>query len=184
MVHVPQAKEHLRSQYSLGQEQRPVVLVTSGSLGISNVYHFVERAFKKRIPIDFVVITGKNTSLYQQMCQIATKGNGGASRLIPFPFVNSMAEWYDTCDYVAGKAGAATCMEVLYHKKPFLCTEWAAQNDRAIVDFLETNSAGCLVSCYKSFINAIIHPQEYNFVETKFENDSILKALYSFLPKE
>ncbi|MCA1949537.1 MAG: hypothetical protein LDL24_03125 [Treponema sp.] len=173
-------------------DDRPVVLVTSGAQGIGRVYSFVRRAYLEGFPAHFLVVTGKNRKLYEDLELLAqsrsskrlqfqkTKSLNGVSHLIPLSFVESMAELYVICDMVAGKAGASTCMESLYHGKPLICTEWAGQNDYKIVEFLLQNRLGSYTPRYSDFIKLLKEPPAYEKYSVGFSTHGILDALRSF----
>jgi processive 1,2-diacylglycerol beta-glucosyltransferase len=46
---------------------------------------------------------------------------------------------------IIGKAGASSAMEALCMGRPFLFTDWIAQNDLAIIRFFEKNGYGWYV---------------------------------------
>ncbi|MCX7655347.1 MAG: hypothetical protein N2Z76_02350 [Treponemataceae bacterium] len=174
-------RDELRSLYGVGDENKPVVLVTSGAQGLGRVYGFVERAYEENCPLDFLVVTGKNQSLFQRMKALATHPRRG--RLVPLGQVSRMEELYTLCDVVAGKAGAATCMEALYHGRPFLCTEWVAQNDYRLLTFLSKEELGFYAPRYRSFVR-FLHEERWRSCKKSslvFSNSGILDVLASLV---
>lgn len=177
--------DELRAIYGLdpqGTETKPVVLVTSGAQGLGKAYSFAIRAYLEGYPVDFLVVTGKNTRLFQQLETIlyANKHKKLPGKLIPLSFATSMAELYSLCDMVVGKAGASTCMETLFHKKPLICIEWAGQNDYKIIQFLLENQLGSFTSRYHDWIQLLIKPPIYKKYDAEFSNHGILQELRSF----
>ena len=180
-----QSIEQLRETYGLSHDpsdhKNSVILATSGSQGLGRVYTFVRRAFLDGLPLDFLVVTGKNRALYEELVALSRdpRYQKLPGRLIPLPFVNSMAELYTICDMVAGKAGAATCMETLYHKKPLICTEWAGQNDYKIIQFLKKNRLGSYTPRYKDFIGLLQKKPVYEKINVEFSVNGIIQELRS-----
>lgn len=186
------SKEEIRRFWGIEPDGKPVVLVSSGAQGIGRVYSFVRRAYQEGFPAYFLVVTGKNQTLYRELEHLAQTGSpkglqiqqnsaqGHACRLIPLSFVESMAELYVACDMVVGKAGASTCMEALYHQKPLVCTEWAGQNDYKIIEFLLQNKLGSYTPRYSDFIKLLKAPPTYATYSAEFSTHGILDALRSF----
>ncbi len=174
-------REELRSLYGVGAEGKPVVLVTSGAQGLGRVYGFVERAYEENLPFDFLVVTGKNQALFQRMQALATRPRKG--RLVPLGQVSCMEDLYTLCDVVTGKVGAATCMETLYHQRPFLCTEWVAQNDYRLLKFLKEENLGCYAPRYTSFVQFLQEERWHSCKKSSlvFSNSGILEALASLV---
>ncbi|MFQ3548013.1 MAG: glycosyltransferase [Termitinemataceae bacterium] len=174
------SREELRRQYGVGSNGKPVVLVTSGAQGIGRVFSFVQRSFLQGDPIDYVVITARNTKLYAELQQIAQQGRV-PGKLIPLPLVDSMTDLYALCDVVTGKAGAATCMEALYHKRPFICTEWAAQNDYSIVQFLISQRTGAFTPSFESFRKQLLETTNFNLFSLDIDTHAIMRILVDYM---
>uniref|UniRef100_A0A7C3ELG0 Glycosyl transferase n=1 Tax=Gracilinema caldarium TaxID=215591 RepID=A0A7C3ELG0_9SPIR len=177
-----QPVEALRRSYGLDTEGKPVLLVTSGAQGLGRAYSFASRAYLEGFPADFLVVTGKNEKIYENLTELVTKHKDKRlpGRLIPLSFVPSMAELYSLCDMVVGKAGASTCMEALSHKKPMICTEWAGQNDYTIIQFLLENRLGSFTPRYREFIELLSSPPVYEKYDAEFSTYGILQELRSF----
>ena len=176
------ALEDLRRSYGLSGDGKPVLLVTSGAQGLGRAYSFASRAYLEGFPADFLVVTGKNQDLYKSLTKLVekNKSNKLPGCLIPLSFVASMAELYSLCDMVVGKAGASTCMEALYHKKPLICTEWAAQNDYKIIEFLVNKRFGSFTPRYRDFVTLLSSPPVYEKYDTEFSTNGIINELRSF----
>jgi len=174
--------EELRQKYGLEKSDKPLLLVTSGAQGLGRAYSFARRAYLEGFPADFMVVTGKNKRLYDDLCQLVQKmtPQGLPGTLIPLSFVSSMAELYSLCDMVIGKAGASTCMESLAHRKPLICTEWAGQNDYKIIEFLLQNRLGSFTPRYRDFIGLLTNPPIYEKYDAEFSTHGILEALRSY----
>lgn len=177
-----QPVEALRRTYGLDTEGKPVLLVTSGAQGLGRAYSFASRAYLEGFPADFLVVTGKNKKLYENLTELVTKHTDKRlpGKLIPLSFVPSMAELYSLCDMVVGKAGASTCMEALSHKKPLICTEWAGQNDYKIIEFLVAHRLGSFTPRYREFIQVLASSPVYEKYDAEFSTYGILQELRSF----
>jgi len=177
-----QSVEALRRTYGLESEGKPVLLVTSGAQGLGRAYSFASRAYLEGFPADFLVVTGKNKKLYENLTELLTKHKDKKlpGKLVPLSFVPSMAELYSLCDMVVGKAGASTCMEALSHNKPLICTEWAGQNDYKILEFLLENNLGSFTPRYRQFKELLSSPPIYKKYDAEFSTYGILQELRSF----
>lgn len=174
--------EELRQKYGLEKSDKPLLLVTSGAQGLGRAYSFACRAYLEGFPADFMVVTGKNKRLYEDLCQLVQKTTpqGLPGTLIPLSFVSSMAELYSLCDMVIGKAGASTWVESLAHRKPLICTEWAGQNDYKLIEFLLQNRLGSFTPRYRDFIGLLTNPPIYEKYDAEFSTHGILEALRSY----
>ncbi|AEJ60694.1 Glycosyltransferase 28 domain-containing protein [Spirochaeta thermophila DSM 6578] len=116
----------------------PVLLCTGGGMGLGKIGRYVEALVRARLPLNIILLTGRNRALYERMRALS----GPDSRLVALEFTDRMADLYHTADLVVGKAGASTAMEALVVGRPMLFTEWIAQNDYAIIRYFLDHGYG------------------------------------------
>jgi len=119
-------KEQIYAELGL-DPAKPTILVSGGGMGISNVYAFAKIAKRRNLPVNMVVVAGKNQQMKKSLDTLVKIQND--MNFVPLAYVNNMNELIAASDVVAGKAGASTFMEAIFMKKPMIFTEWAAYND-------------------------------------------------------
>lgn len=144
---------HVAAELGLVPDQ-PSILVTAGGQGIGKVYSYAEAAFFLNLPVNIVVIAGKNQKTKARMDKLAAKG-ATRTKLVSLGYVNNINELIAASDVVVGKAGASTAMEALFMGKPVAFTEWATYNDRYIVSFALNFHLGWYVPTVLSFLHLL-----------------------------
>jgi len=145
-------KEQIYTELGLDPD-KPTLLVSGGGMGISNVYAFAKIAKRRNMPINMVVVAGKNQRMKKSLDALAKIQND--MNFVPLAYVNNMNELIAASDVVAGKAGASTFMEAVFMNKPMIFTEWAAYNDWYIINFALENQLGWYCPNIISFLNIL-----------------------------
>jgi len=154
-----------------------MILVSGGGRGISNVYAFAKIAKRKNLPINMVVVAGKNQRIKKSLDTLAKIQN--EMNFVPLAYVNNMNELIAASDVVAGKAGASTFMEAVFMNKPMIFTQWAAHNDWYIINFALENQLGWYCPNSISFLNILKKlSEDSDLLRSSVAN---IKALH-FLP--
>ena len=141
----------IKRQYKLNPDY-PVVLIVSGAQGIGKIFMYADFLSRTSKKINILVVSGKNKANKARMDKAAARSQ--------FPFVSlgyvtNMHELLGIADVIAGKAGASTAMESIFLQKPMIFTEWAAYNDRYIIDFVLDYSIGFYCPTYFSLLQVI-----------------------------
>jgi len=170
-------KEQIFAELELDQS-KPTILVSGGGRGISNVYTFAKIAKRKNIPVNIIVVTGKNIRMKKSLDELASNVKN-QTNFVSLGFVNNMNELIAASDAVAGKAGASTFMEAVFMNKPMIFTEWAAYNDWYIINFALDNQIGWYCPNSILFCNLLKNIVENHNILTNAE--SKIKAL-NFAP--
>lgn len=132
---------------------KPTILVSGGGMGISNVYAFAKIAKRRNLPVNMIVVAGKNQRMKKSLDTLAQIKNN--MNFVPLAYVNNMNELIAASDVVAGKAGASTFMEAVFMNKPMIFTEWAAYNDWYIINFALENQLGWYCPNIVAFLNIL-----------------------------
>lgn len=130
------------------------ILVTAGGQGIGNVFSYVRAAFRHDLPLNIVVVSGRNARTKERMDRLAARATG-RTRLVSLGYVNNINELVSAADVVVGKAGASTAMEAFFMGKPVVFTEWASYNDRYIIRFALNFRIGWYAPTLLSFIRLL-----------------------------
>lgn len=145
-------KEQIYSELGL-DPAKPTILVSGGGRGISNVYTFAKIAKRRNLPVNMIVVAGKNQHMKKSLDTLAKIEND--MNFVPLAYVNNMNELIAASDVVAGKAGASTFMEAVFMNKPMIFTEWAAYNDWYIINFALENQIGWYCPNIITFLNIL-----------------------------
>lgn len=159
-------REQVRRELGVGVGGRPVILAMSGAQGMGKVFDFVESAVRARFPADFIVVAGRNRKTHERFKKLARKASGPGV-LVPLGFATNVRELIDACDVVVGKAGASTTMEAYFLEKPCAFVEWAAQNDRLIIEFALRRELGWYTPTRFSFFRFLRHLVESDDLAVK-----------------
>ncbi|MEX2501226.1 MAG: glycosyltransferase [Trueperaceae bacterium] len=89
-----------------------------------------------------VVLCGRNEELRERLAAADEELPG--IRVIPLGFRDDVRELLCAADLSVGKAGPATTFEALISGRPVLFTDYAAANERALVDHVVAEEAGRL----------------------------------------
>ena len=127
----------------LGFDPSPfTILIGSGGAGTGPVAQLVTELGKVREPIQLVVITGKNASLFKTLENVR--------QTFPHPmrvegFVHNMDEWMDLSDLLLTKPGGLTCAEALTKGIPMVLYNPIPGQETRNAKFLEEAGATILV---------------------------------------
>jgi len=125
--------ENLKAELGL-DPAKPTLLVSAGSQGIASVFLYVEMAAMMNLPLNIITVAGRNAKTKKRMDALV--GKSAETKIVSIGFATNMNELMSIADLVVGKAGAATAMESMFLQKPVMFTEWAAYNDRYIINFI------------------------------------------------
>lgn len=146
---------HIAADLGLDREKK-TILVTAGGQGIGKVFSYVKSAFRLDLPVNLVVVAGRNAKTKARMDKLAaSSGPGSRTKLISLGYVSNINELISASDIVVGKAGASTAMEAFFMGKPVVFTEWASYNDRYIIRFALNFSIGWYAPTILSFLSLI-----------------------------
>lgn len=151
-LELPDNAATIKERLGLDPDKR-TVLVTAGGQGIGIVYFFVEAMSLLNLPLNVIIVSGKNKTTKKRMDRLV--GTSKRTNILSLGYVTNMNELVAACDVVAGKAGASTAMESFFLNKPVVFTEWATFNDRYIINFVLDYKIGWYCPTLFSFNRAM-----------------------------
>jgi len=109
-------KDKIRKALSL-KDNLLTVLVGSGGFGIGPVERLVNELIGIDMPMQLIVVCGKNESLYNAVKDLANKAN---FPIITLGFVHNMHELMEVSDLIVSKSGGIVCAEALSKDLPII----------------------------------------------------------------
>ncbi len=112
------------------------ILQSAGGEGIGGqLEQSVESVFQANLPVQYIVICGRNTELLERLEGMAARFPNSKVRFVVKGFIENMPTWIIASDLILGKAGAASTMEALILGKPIFHVSYVAYNDRANMEW-------------------------------------------------
>jgi 1,2-diacylglycerol 3-beta-galactosyltransferase len=132
------SKVEQRTLLGLAPEVTTVLLVGGGE-GMGKLYDIAREVSQTRLPIQLVVIAGRNKALREKLentvWEIPVKVHG---------FVTNMPDWMRASDVLITKAGPGTIMEGLACGLPILLSGFLPGQETGNVTFVEQSKVGLL----------------------------------------
>lgn len=100
----------------LGLDERQVVLVMGGGLGLGAVQETVKTLLNSSHDLQVLAIAGKNARLYQQLIKLNQKH----SNLHVFGYIDDISEFMSVSNLIVTKPGGLTTAEVLAKRLPMV----------------------------------------------------------------
>ena len=119
------SKEEARRLLNL-PEDKMVILVIGGSLGARGMVEKIVPFAGKFSEYLFITQTGaRNFDYINSLVQTLNLKN-----CITLPFIKEMGLYYSAADIVISRAGASSCMEIVYHGKPAILVPYPYSRDK------------------------------------------------------
>jgi len=119
------SKEEARRILNL-PEDKVTILVIGGSLGARGMVEKIIPAINKLNDYYFIIQAGaRNFNYINSLVQ-----NLNLKNCIVLPFIEEIGLYYSAADMVISRAGASSCMEILYHGKPSILVPYPYSRDR------------------------------------------------------
>jgi 1,2-diacylglycerol 3-beta-galactosyltransferase len=148
---VPGGKAELRKKFGL-QPYMPTILLVGGGDGAGGLQAAVRAISRARLPVQLLVVTGRNRRLYAQLQR--SRSNLHVSARI-FGFVNNMPELMHAADVIVTKAGPGTICEALACKLPVVISGYVPGQEEGNVEFVIKNNVGALALEPKTLIDIL-----------------------------
>lgn len=116
----------------LGLDDRQVVMVMGGGLGLGAVQETVKALLLSAHDLQILAVAGKNVRLYNQLIKIRKKH----SNLHVFGYVENIVEHMSVADLIVTKPGGLTTAEVLAKKLPMVIVDPLPGQEHRNKDFL------------------------------------------------
>lgn len=130
----------------------PVVLLVGGGDGAGGLRSSVQAISQARLPVQLLIVTGRNTRLYTHLQRIR------ASLRVPakiFGFVHNMPEMMRASDVIITKAGPGTICEALACGLPIILSAYVPGQEEGNVTFVTENHVGALAYDLVEMINVL-----------------------------
>jgi len=151
---VPSSKEQIVMKLGINPSKK-TLLISFGGQGCKKPFKFIDILVKNNIPLNVIIVTGKNKSMYTSLME-RYKNYRGNLKIIVLGYVNNMDELIYISDFCFIKPGPSTIMEVISLKKPMLLSRSVHVGENANIDFVLKHRLGIYVGdSVNKFINAI-----------------------------
>jgi 1,2-diacylglycerol 3-beta-galactosyltransferase len=154
------SKAALRAQLGLPKET-PVVMLMAGGEGGGKLLSTARTLAKARLPIELVVVCGRNEPLEQKLRELAPS--------LPTPmhvlgFTDKIPEYFRAADLLVTKAGPGTIAEANAAQLPIVVYDFVPGQERGNVDFVRRNDLGAVALGSASSVVAAVrsligHPE-------------------------
>ena len=132
------SKNEHRAELGLDLE-RTTVLIVGGGEGMGRLFDIVRAIDAARLPLQLVVIAGRNQKLYRKLqstqWQVPVRVEG---------FVANMPSWMRASDIIITKAGPGTISEALVCGLPILLSGFLPGQEEGNVTFVQKSGVGVL----------------------------------------
>lgn len=152
-LQIKRSREEIQKEYGIDPSKK-TILSSAGGQGIGKNTVYAKELVKRNIPVNIILVCGKNEKLKAEMDQFR-KDNPSAANLIPLGFSTNMNELHLASDITMGKAGASATFETLLMKKPVIFTDWASYNEKPNLDYCVKNHLGWHAKSLKGFMKII-----------------------------
>jgi len=146
-----ESKQELQRKLGL-TPGKPVILLVGGGDGAGGLRSSVQAISQARLPVQLLIVTGRNTRLYAHLQRIR------ASLRVPakiFGFVHNMPEMMRASDVIITKAGPGTICEALASNLPIILSAYVPGQEEGNVTFVTENHVGTLAYDLVEMINAL-----------------------------
>jgi 1,2-diacylglycerol 3-beta-galactosyltransferase len=147
----PESKHELQRKLGL-KPNMPVVLLIGGgegAMGLSSAVHAISQA---RLPVQLLIISGRNKRLYVQLQRTRSSLHVPAR---VFGFVQNMQEMMHASDVIVTKAGPGTICEALACNLPIILSGYVPGQEEGNVTYVVENNVGMLAYDSVELINIL-----------------------------
>ena len=135
---IPVRKAFYEKELSHPPMEKGTVLVMGGGLGLGNVVDNISRLDEVEDISKFIVITGKNTSLYEKVAAMAEKMHHPVEL---HSYTNKVADIMARSEILVTKPGALTCTEAMVMHIPMVLVNTLPGQERA--NAMHMKNQGC-----------------------------------------
>jgi 1,2-diacylglycerol 3-beta-galactosyltransferase len=146
-------KEILQQKLELKPEL-PVVLLVGGGDGAGGLLAAVRAISQARLPVQLLVVTGRNKRLYASLQRIRAKLHVPAQI---FGFVQNMPEMMHTADVIVTKAGPGTISEALACHLPIVLSGYVPGQEEGNIDYVVDSGVGMLALNARTLVDSLRH---------------------------
>jgi 1,2-diacylglycerol 3-beta-galactosyltransferase len=129
------SKADLRAQLKLSPAT-PAVMLMAGGEGGGKLFSTALALARARLPIELVVVCGRNENLEQKL--------GELSATLVLGFTDKIPEYFRAVDLLVTKAGPGTLAEANAAQLPVIVYDYVPGQERGNVDFVRHNGLGLI----------------------------------------
>ncbi|MBV9718780.1 MAG: glycosyltransferase [Candidatus Eremiobacteraeota bacterium] len=133
-------KADLRAQLNLSPS-RPVVMLMAGGEGGGKLLSTTLALARARLPIELVVVCGRNEPLEQRLRELAATLS---TPMHVLGFTDKIPEYFRAVDLLVTKAGPGTLAEANAAQLPVVVYDFVPGQERGNVDFVRSNGLGMI----------------------------------------
>ncbi len=185
-----ESKQELQGKLGL-EPGFPVVLLVGGGEGAMGLRSAVHAISKARLPVQMLIVTGRNKRLYIQLQRTRS------SLRVPakvFGFVQNMPEMMHASDVIVTKAGPGTICEALACNLPIILSGYVPGQEEGNVTYVVENKVGVvgydaveLINTLRRLIkpgSQLLRQQQENArrISRPRASFDIASCIFSFLP--
>ncbi|MBQ7373459.1 MAG: hypothetical protein IJW64_02705 [Clostridia bacterium] len=122
------SKQELRKK--LGHDDKFTVYMAEGGYGIGMAEELCQKLIEEDLPINVVVICGKNPELYERLSKLKSKGK---LSFYPYGFCDNILEIIASSDLYLGKGGSGL-LEIAFFGIPMVITHTATDIEKFNAD--------------------------------------------------
>jgi 1,2-diacylglycerol 3-beta-galactosyltransferase len=144
-------KDALRQKLGL-KPNLPVVLLVGGGDGAGGLLAAVRAISRAHLPVQLLVVTGRNKRLYASLQRMHAKLHVPAH---VFGFVQNMPEMMRASDVIVTKAGPGTISEALACHLPIVLSGYVPGQEEGNVDYVVDSGMGMLALNARTLIDSL-----------------------------
>ncbi|HWZ97471.1 MAG TPA: glycosyltransferase [Candidatus Dormibacteraeota bacterium] len=134
------------------REDLPTAMVLFGGFGSKVMYEIVEKLDAARLPVQLILICGKNEKLAARLK--AKKWNIGMSVL---GFTKEVHKLMRAADFLIGKPGPGSIAEAMQRGLPVLveCNSWTLPQERFNTEWVKEKKVGVVLKSFEDIVSGV-----------------------------
>lgn len=145
------SKAELQEKFGL-QPGVPTILLVGGGDGAGGLQNAVKAISHERLPVQLLVVTGRNRPLYANLQRIKSRLHVPAQI---FGFVQNMPELMHASDIIVTKAGPGSICEALACHLPIVLSGYVPGQEEGNIEYVVSNKVGELALDPVTLINIL-----------------------------
>ncbi len=150
------------------------IILSSGAEGLGKIEHYAKALVRSDLPINVIVICGKNEKLKAELDEFK-KHYTGRTRFAPMGYVSNMNEMLNMADISAIKASPGSTFEALLLNKAVIHMQYVTPSEKANTKFILKHKIGWYAPTVGRFIKLVTRLIEDRAYFDKYQNN--LKTL-------
>jgi len=134
------------------REDLPTAMVLFGGFGSKVMYEIVEKVDATRLPVQFILICGKNEKLAARLK--AKQWNAGTAVL---GFTKEVHKLMHAADFMIGKPGPGSIAEAMQRGLPVIveCNSWTLPQERFNAEWVTQKKVGVVLKSFEDVVSGV-----------------------------